>query len=72
VVDSFLKLDANNDKYSVLGSNQITVEGLQKLINALPNNKSGSIDNLTHEHLKHGGEQLTFAVWVLFNTMIKH
>jgi len=64
MVDSFLKLDANNE-YSVLGSNQITVEELQKLINALPNNKSGSIDNLTYEHLKHGGERLTSAVCVL-------
>ena len=47
MVDSFLKLDASNDKYSVLGPNQITVEELQKLIFALFNNKSGSIDNLT-------------------------
>jgi len=45
MVDRFLKLDASNDKYSVLGFNHITVEELQNLINALPNNKSGSIDN---------------------------
>jgi len=43
------------------------------LINAIPNNKSGSIDNLTFEHFeKHGDERLTSEVCVFLNTMIKH
>ena len=34
----------------------ITVHELSKIIQKLPNGKSGSSDNITHENLKYGGE----------------
>jgi len=44
----FFKPGSSNDKYSVLGANEITVEELQKWINALHNNTCGSITNISN------------------------
>ena len=44
---------------------------IKKLVEALPNNKSASSDNITYEHLKHGGPVLISCISKLFNAIIK-
>ena len=44
----------------------ITVHELSKIIQTLPNGKSGSSDNITYENLKYGGETLTAHLTQLF------
>jgi len=41
-----------------------------KHISQLPNNKSASLDNVTYEHLKHGGPMLNKVITDLFNATL--
>ena len=44
-------------------------EEIQTLISQLPNKKSASLDNVTYDHLKHGGPMLNKVITDLFNAI---
>ena len=48
----------------------ISNEEIYSVLRSLPNNKSGSIDNLTYEHLKFAGQGLVTVLKTLFNSIL--
>jgi len=70
-VTEYLKTsDVDHDYTEFVNETRITE--LDQIIKELPNNKSASLDNITYEHLKYGGQTLTECLVKLFNTILTH
>jgi len=64
-VNSFLQINSVSKLTEPISTNE-----LDAIVTSMPNGKSGSHDDVTYEHIKHGGNKLINCITAMFNSIL--